>query len=134
MIRVGIGLIGRRGRYLVRRRPELPGSPMPGVWEFPGGKCEPGESPEAATRRECGEELGVAVVVKTLRRVVDHRYPHGHVLLHFFDCELADPGAEPAAGTGFEWVAAPELRARAFPGANEPILEELAREASGVPG
>ena len=51
MTRVGIGLIGRAGRYLIRQRPALPSSPMPGFWEFPGGKCNPGESPEQAAVR-----------------------------------------------------------------------------------
>ena len=60
-IRVGIALVERGGCYLVRRRPPLPGSPMPGVWEFPGGKCEPGESPASATVRECLEEAGLTL-------------------------------------------------------------------------
>src|SRR5690348_6485870 len=87
LIRVGIGLVGRSGSYLVRQRPPKAGSPMPGYWEFPGGKCEEGESPEEATRRECREELGVAIVVGRRRRRVVHQYPHGLVELHYFDCE-----------------------------------------------
>ena len=79
--RVGIGLIGRRGCYLIRRR--RPGQIMAGVWEFPGGKCEPGESPEAAAARECLEEVGVAVVVGRLRARIVHRYPHGLVELSY---------------------------------------------------
>jgi 8-oxo-dGTP diphosphatase len=129
IIRVGIGLIGRCGHYLIRQRPPRPGSPMPGYWEFPGGKCEPDEPPEEATRRECAEEVGVAVVVGARRRVTVHRYPHGLVELHYFDCDTADPSAEPDPASGFRWVAAVELPSYQFPEANEPVVRELAAAA-----
>jgi 8-oxo-dGTP diphosphatase len=128
-IRVGIGLIGRSGSYLVRLRPE--GSAMAGYWEFPGGKSEPGESPERATARECLEEVGVAVRVgERVRRVV-HRYPHGLVELNYFRCKLERPEAEPAEGSGFRWVPARELPGYRFPEANDAVIADLAREASG---
>lgn len=127
-IRVGIGLIRRGGDYLIRRRPPLPGSPMPGVWEFPGGKCEPGESPEQAAARECEEETGLPVILGACRRIVAHRYPHGFVELHYFDASPADPLAEPAADSGFRWVPVAELPGLTFPEANGPILEDLARQ------
>ena len=123
-VRVGIGLVERSGRYLVRQRP--PGRIMQGVWEFPGGKCEPGESPGDAARRECREETGRDVTVQRLRRVVSHRYPHGWVELSFFDCTLSDQSAEPVEGSGFVWVAAADLASLKFPGANEAVLQELA--------
>jgi 8-oxo-dGTP pyrophosphatase MutT (NUDIX family) len=78
--------------------------------------------------RECLEETGLAVQVVGLRRVIEHHYPHGHVRLHFFDCAPADPEAEPAADSGCRWVQLTELRDLRFPEANEPILEELARD------
>lgn len=130
-IPVGIGLVARDGRYLIRLRP--PGGPMPGVWEFPGGKCERGETPGEAAARECREEIGLDVVLGRLRRRLDYRYPHGWVELSYFDCTLADPRAEPDPRTGFRWVAAEELPSLTFPQANEPILEELARDARGTP-
>ena len=125
-IRVGIGLIGREGCYLIRQRP--PGSAMAGRWEFPGGKCEPGESPEDATARECLEEVGVGVVVgEQVRRIV-HRYPHGLVELHYYRCTIE---GEPAADSGFRWVPVGELPRYHFPEANDAVIAALAREASG---
>src|ERR1700677_2985799 len=103
-IPVGIGIIRRGDRCLVRQRPE--GTVYAGFWEFPGGKCEPGESPAAATARECLEETGLTVVVGPLRRITVHRYPHGLVKLHFYQCTTEPPGAHPHAGSGFVWTTA----------------------------
>jgi 8-oxo-dGTP diphosphatase len=124
-IPVGIGLVRRAGRFLVRRRPA--GTVYAGYWEFPGGKCEPGEAPDQATARECLEEIGLRVVVGPLRRVTTHRYPHGLVELFFYDCTTEDPASEPAEGSGFEWVPAGQLNSLQFPEANEDIVEELGR-------
>jgi 8-oxo-dGTP diphosphatase len=120
--------------YLIRRRPDRPGSPMPGVWEFPGGKCDPGETPAAATLRECREETGLGIVLGPLRRVITHRYTHGLVELHYFDCALENPDAEPDPGSGFLWVPARTLPSLTFPEANGPILDELARPAEESAG
>jgi mutator protein MutT len=127
-IPVGIGLINRDGSYLIRKRPPLPGSPMPGLWEFPGGKCEPGETPADAAIRECREETGILVAIVRLRDSREHRYSHGHVQLNYFDCRPLDDQAEPTGG--FVWVPATELLDREFPEANGPILRELANEAA----
>ncbi len=121
---VGIAVVGRRGCYLIRQRP--PGTAMAGYWEFPGGKCEAGESPDVATARECREEIGLDVIVGPLRRVIEHRYPHGWVRLSYYDCETRISDAEPDPGTGFRWVRAEDLAGLRFPEANEPVLNELA--------
>ena len=131
--RVAIALISRGGAYLIRRRPPLPGSPMPGLWEFPGGKCEPGESPEQTAAREALEETGIAVRVGPRRRVLTHRYPHGLVELHYFDAVADDLDARPIADSGFRWVDALELPGLGFPEANGPILAELAAHAARRP-
>jgi mutator protein MutT len=123
-IPVGIGLVRRGRSYLVRRRPA--GTVYAGYWEFPGGKCEPGESPDRATARECLEEIGLRVVVGPLRRITTHRYPHGLVELYFYDCTTEDPLGEPKAHSGFRWVDAGQLLSLRFPKANEAILDELA--------
>ncbi len=127
-IGVGIAIVGRAGNYLVRQRPDRPGSPMPGLWEFPGGKCEPGESPEAAARREAREETGLEVAIVGLRRRTVHDYPHGRVELHYYDARPTNPTAEPDPATGFRWVAAADLPALVFPPANAPLVAELAAE------
>jgi 8-oxo-dGTP diphosphatase len=124
IVHVGIGLIQRGDRFLVRQRPE--GTVYAGYWEFPGGKCEPGETPAEATARECLEETGLAVVVGPLRRVTNHEYRHGRVKLFFFECATADPSAEPPTELGCRWIHARELLLLQFPEANEAILEELA--------
>jgi mutator protein MutT len=125
-IPVGIAVIRRDDRYLVRQRPA--GTVYAGYWEFPGGKCEPGESPAQASVRECLEEIGLRVTVGRLRRTTTHRYPHGLVELFFFDCVTADPTAEPPAGLGFQWFTAAELALLRFPEANEPVVDELISE------
>jgi|SRR5579864_2648908 len=128
MTKVGIGLVSREGCYLIRQRPAVAGSPMPGYWEFPGGKCEGEETPEQAVLRECWEETGVRVVVGRTRTVIRHRYPHGHVELHYVECKTADPRALPRPESGFRWVPAASLSAYHFPEANETILRDIARE------
>jgi len=125
-IQVGVGLIRSGDCFLVRQRPA--GTVYAGYWEFPGGKCEPGEDPAGATARECFEETGLTVVVGSLRRVTTYRYPHGLVELFFHDCTTLHPMPEPAAGSGFRWVKAADLAALRFPEANEALIEELARQ------
>jgi 8-oxo-dGTP diphosphatase len=126
-IRAGIALIGRAGCYLVRQRP--PGTIYAGYWEFPGGKCEPGEDPAQATIRECLEETGLIVVASRLRCTTTYHYPHGLVKLYFFDCALMDRFAQPASGSGFRWVPAGELARLKFPEANETVIAELAGQS-----
>ena len=128
-ILAGIGLIRRGDTFLIRQRPA--GTVYAGYWEFPGGKCEPGETPAQATARECLEETGLRIVVGPLRRIVTYRYPHGLVELSFHDCTTEDPDAEPDPATGFRWVPIEQLAGLRFPEANEAILEELARERDG---
>jgi mutator protein MutT len=127
--RVGVGLVRRDHRFLVRRRPE--GAALAGLWEFPGGKCEPGEPPDDTTRRECREELGIDVEVVSLRRVAHFRYPHARLELYYYDCVTCDPSDQPRLATGFRWVASSELRSLEFPEANGPIVADLAREYPG---
>ncbi len=106
---------------------------MAGYWEFPGGKCEPGEAAEVATRRECLEETGLTVKIQALRQVIVHRYPHAWVELYYYDGETSEPAAEPLAASRFRWVPARILPTLIFPEANRPILDVLAREFDRPP-
>jgi 8-oxo-dGTP diphosphatase len=121
---VTAAVIQRNDAYLVTRRPA--GVHLEGCWEFPGGKCEPGESHDACLRREIDEELGVGVRVGRKIMQVAHDYPDRIVELHFFDCELlGDPAAR--LGQEMRWVARDELRTLDFPPADRELLELLRR-------
>lgn len=117
---IGVAVVEQGGSYLVGARPE--GVPLAGYAEFPGGKCEPGETPEACAVRECFEEAGLAVepVRRLERRTWD--YPHGRVELSFVLCRPAGD-AEPK-GT-FRWVPRADLTGLRFPEANAAVLELL---------
>ena len=120
---IAVAVVEQDGRYLIGRRPH--GVPLSGLWEFPGGKVEPGETPREAAARECLEETGCEVRVRSAYPIVDHQYDHGRVLLHCFDCVPVDPGKPPRPP--FEWVAATKLGELSFPAANAAIIERLTR-------
>ena len=119
---VTAAVIMRAGAYLVTRRPG--GVHLEGFWEFPGGKCEPGENHEACLRREIDEELGVDVRVGRKIFEVAHEYPDRAVELHFFDCEIL---GEPVARLAQEmrWVAPGDLASLEFPAADAALIELL---------
>lgn len=128
-VRVGIGIVRRGRSFLVRQRPA--GAALAGFWEFPGGKCTPGERAEDAAVRECAEETGLAVRPQRLRAKRTYQYPHALLELCYYDCEAADPDAEPESSSGFRWLGASELAALQFPEANTPVVAELVREFGG---
>ncbi|MDB5343193.1 MAG: nudG [Schlesneria sp.] len=121
--RIGIAIVEHDGRYLVGTRG--PESPLPGYAEFPGGKCEPGETAEACAVRETREETGLAVEVGRLMLRREYTYPHATVDLHFFLCHPVNLLSLRDDHQGFRWIAARELQALKFPEANEPIVEML---------
>ena len=124
---VTAAVVRRGDRYLVTRRPG--GVHLEGFWEFPGGKCEPGEDHESCLRREIDEELGADVRVGRKIFEVAHEYPDRAVELHFFDCELI---GEPVARLGQEvrWVAAGELDTLEFPPADAELIRILGERAA----
>lgn len=86
-VRVAAAVVRRDGRLLLTRRP--PGGPLGLLWEFPGGKIEPGETAEQALVREIAEELGVRATPAEVLHVTRHAYPHGlEVEIVFLDCAL----------------------------------------------
>ena len=122
------GLISRDGRYLIaRRKAEVY---LGGLWEFPGGKREAGESLEACLRRELREELGIEITPPVLFRIIRHDYPEKTVELHFFHCSIA-AGEEQALGCDeVRWVAVGELASFDFPPPDRPLIEALQRTAN----
>jgi 8-oxo-dGTP diphosphatase len=121
---VTAAVIERDGTFLVTRRPS--GVHLEGYWEFPGGKCEGGESHVASLEREIAEELDTGIVVVREVLTVAHAYPERVVELHFFDCRLI---GEPRAVLGQEvrWVRREELTSLTFPPADEELIRNLAR-------
>ncbi|MEW6488417.1 MAG: (deoxy)nucleoside triphosphate pyrophosphohydrolase [Thermodesulfobacteriota bacterium] len=114
------------GRVLLARRP--PGGPHGGLWEFPGGKVEPGESPESALAREILEELGAVVTVGREVARVDHAYPHLHPHLTAFACTLARGTPVPLHGQELAWLEPGELLSRPMPEADIPVARKLASQ------
>lgn len=125
LIRVAAGILVQDGRVLIARRPS--GTHLGGLWEFPGGKCEPGETMEACLHRELWEELAVRVTDSEPLCVVRHDYPGKSVELHFFRCRIAEATARPLPGSEVRWVAAGELSDYEFPVADRAVIERLQR-------
>jgi 8-oxo-dGTP diphosphatase len=121
---VSAAVVSRGGRYLVTRR--LRGTHLEGLWEFPGGKCEPGETHVACLEREIFEELGCGVSVGEKLLSVGHDYPDRSVELHFFRCDLAGE-PRPLLGQEIRWVPGAELRSLDFPPADEELITLLAK-------
>lgn len=117
--------MARDDRWLIGLRPA--GVPLAGLWEFPGGKLRPGETPPAAAERECLEETGLRVSAHRVRAVIEHEYAHGRLRLHFLDCRPV--AAEQPLPERFRWVTAAELAQYEFPPANAAVLEQLRRGA-----
>jgi 8-oxo-dGTP diphosphatase len=119
---VTAAVIERDGRFLITRR--LRGTHLEGYWEFPGGKCDPGEALDACLRREIVEELGTDVRVDAEIYSVSHTYPERIVELHFFQCELlGDP--QPLLGQAMQWVLRDELATLSFPPADDELIVML---------
>ena len=125
VVEVSAGLVFRAGQLLITQRPT--GGHLAGLWEFPGGKREPGETFEACLRRELQEELGVEVCVGEEIERITHAYPEKTVHLRFFRCTLADTTAEPQAlgCQAVAWVTQASLRDYEFPAADACLLTKL---------
>jgi 8-oxo-dGTP diphosphatase len=123
---VSAAVIEQDGRFLVTRRQK--GVHLEGYWEFPGGKCEAGETIGACVAREIEEELGVAVQVNREILTTSHRYPDRVVELHFLECRLAgDP--RPQVGQEMQWIARADLARLQFPPADEELIALLSGQS-----
>ncbi|GAA4497142.1 bifunctional GNAT family N-acetyltransferase/(deoxy)nucleoside triphosphate pyrophosphohydrolase [Gluconacetobacter tumulicola] len=120
-----VALIDTDGRILLARRPE--GKPMAGLWEFPGGKVEAGETPEAALIRELDEELGLDVSRSCLApyTFVSHDYGHFHLLMPVYVCRRWKNIPRPREGQTLAWVRGNELSAYPMPEADLPLVPLL---------
>jgi len=126
-VRVVAAVIRRGGRILVTRRPA--GGPLGGLWEFPGGKVEPGEEEAEALARELREELGCEARVGELLFRHDHDYPHLHVDLAFYACTIADDAVPQCLGVAeIDWVEPEALGRREFCPADVPVLPRVGRD------
>lgn len=119
-------VITQGGRIMLAQRP--PGKKLGGLWEFPGGKVEPGEAPEAALHRELQEELGCRVRITQALAPFVHAYDWGSIELIPFVCELAEGSTEPHPHehTALVWVEREELLRYDLAPADVPVVEMLA--------
>jgi 8-oxo-dGTP diphosphatase len=115
-------VIEQEDRFLVTRRQD--GVHLAGMWEFPGGKIDPGETHAAALQRELREELDTDVDVGELVFDVTHEYPDRAVALYFYRCTLLG-APRPLLGQEMRWVARGELSSLGFPPADEELITLL---------
>jgi 8-oxo-dGTP diphosphatase len=124
-VRVVAALIARDERLLIQQRPE--GSARAGLFEFPGGKTEVGETDEQALARECQEELDVSVVVGPLRWQGEHAYEDLVVSLAVFEARIASGEPRPVCGQRLVWAKRERLADYPFVAADVPLLGPLSR-------
>ena len=125
-IEVAAGVMFREGRLLITQR--LPGEHLGGLWEFPGGKRESGETFEECLFRELREELGVDVEVGELVGSISHEYPERKVLIKFFRCNIILGEPKSLDCQDLKWVEADELANFEFPPADTQLLQRLRNE------
>lgn len=125
MMVVAAALADAAGRVLLQQRPE--GKPMAGLWEFPGGKVEPGELPEAALARELAEELGIAVEPQALAPAAFASAPVAdrHMILLLYICRSWAGEPQPLHATALRWASPAEMRALPMPPADRPLIDLL---------
>jgi 8-oxo-dGTP diphosphatase len=122
-IRVVAAVLERDGRYLITQRRAAAVLPM--MWEFPGGKVEPGETDQQALKRELEHRLGVDIDVGKLISFVSHPYEHYVVDLFLYECTLLTEALEPRAVNAFKWVASTEFDQYPFTPADEASMNKL---------
>jgi len=120
-----VALIDVDGRVLLARRPA--GKSLAGLWEFPGGKVEPGETPETALIRELKEELGIDTWSSCLAPLTfaSHAYPDFHLLMPLFACRRWQGTPQAREGQELAWVRAGKLKDYPMPPADLPLIPVL---------
>jgi 8-oxo-dGTP diphosphatase len=122
-IPVVTGLIRKGGKVLVGQRP--PGQSLEGQWEFPGGKIERNESPEAALARELNEELGIDAEIGKLKLASTHTYGDTGIVIMFYEVLFWKGEPKPVHHMELRWVTSSELHALPMPDANRRILSRI---------
>lgn len=122
-IEIALALIRRKGCFLLTRRPDH--VHLGGYWEFPGGKCRPGEAPDLCAEREALEEVGVQCEAVELLPAITHRYPDRTVRLHPVLCEYRGGPPRPLEVAEWTWASPAEFERFEFPEANAPLLALL---------
>ena len=122
---VAVALVDADDRVLIAQRPE--GKQLAGLWEFPGGKLEPGERPEDALIRELREELGIEVKLACLAPLTfaSHAYDDFHLLMPLYICRKWEGFVQSREGQGLKWVRAKALRDYPMPPADAPLIPHL---------
>lgn len=122
MLVVAVALVDADGRVLIAQRPE--GKAMAGLWEFPGGKVDPGETPEAALIRELKEELGIDTAESCLAPLTfaSHRYDDFHLLMPLYVCRRWQGVVTPQEGQKTAWVRPVRLGDYPMPPADAPLI------------
>lgn len=117
-----VALVDTSNRVLIAQRPK--NKSMAGLWEFPGGKVETGETPEEALRRELREELNIDVCVACLSPLnfASHAYEKFHLLMPLYLCRSWDGEIAPREGQAIKWVRALDLSSCAMPPADLPLI------------
>ncbi len=124
---IGIAvIINNEGKVLIDRRPAA--GTFGGLWEFPGGKLEPGETVEQCIVREVQEEIGIEVAVTEPLTTLDHIYPHVRLTLWVYLCKYLSGQPRPIACEEVRWVAIAALGQYQFPEANEAIILALQKK------
>ena len=122
---VAVALVDPDGRILLAQRPE--GKALAGLWEFPGGKVDPGERPEQALIRELQEELGIDTEASCLAPLsfASHSYDDFHLLMPLWVCRKWEGIAQPREGQALKWVRPENLREYPMPPADLPLIPVL---------
>lgn len=123
---VAAGLVFRNGRLLLAQR--FAHDHLGGLWEFPGGKREKGETYPKCLQRELREELGIEVAVGALFQRIAHTYPSRRVRLRFYLCTIVEGDPRPLGCQAVCWVTRTELRKYEFPAADAHLIDALSRD------